>query len=387
MLDGGILLTPSRDAGLDELVERGLVRRTYCEKIRLWRYSPTRAAYDSNPYQGDAVDLARYRKAREKWERDGRRGPPPPLPPERHASENAALSEEQWDDIILDEEETLTDAHRGWAVHDEYAYAFTDGGPMGWTGYIDGPGEFLEGRGPEESYELGPYDDYAGARAAVRRKLTELTGTAPVLNPKGKKPMKAKSKSNPKAYQPGELVRETANFLRSTGRVSSSRIDGVVVGAGSIGPYVVWSDDDLPVQINAANIEKKKSSVPAGQALSAARLATGLPIGKFSADGYKIYVRGGKFATAGGWELASNFVSGDWEKSAARMHDDLNRDVVVLSPDDSYVVLSMRSWAQNPKARAKREHGRGGTRSRAAKNPTTTDTRARQLAARLARGG
>ena len=155
----------------------------------------------------------------------------------------------------------------------------------------------------------------------------------------------ARRKNPAKTYQPGELVRETANFLRSTGRVSTSRIDGVVVGAGSIGPYVVWSDDDIPVQINAANIEKKKTSMLPGQALSAARLATGLPIGKFSAEGYKIYVRNRER-----WELAAVVGTADWEKQAVRMHDELNRDVVVLSPDDSYVVLSMRTWQRNAAA-------------------------------------
>lgn len=35
---------------------------------------------DENPYLGDAVQLAQYRKARRHWEREGKRGPPP-LPP------------------------------------------------------------------------------------------------------------------------------------------------------------------------------------------------------------------------------------------------------------------------------------------------------------------
>lgn len=38
-----------------------------------------------NPYQGDAVELAKYRKARDRWEREGRRGPPP-LPPKRRSA-------------------------------------------------------------------------------------------------------------------------------------------------------------------------------------------------------------------------------------------------------------------------------------------------------------
>lgn len=38
-----------------------------------------------NPYMGDAVDLARYRKDRNAWERGGRRGPPP-VPPQRRAA-------------------------------------------------------------------------------------------------------------------------------------------------------------------------------------------------------------------------------------------------------------------------------------------------------------
>lgn len=33
-----------------------------------------------NPYQGDAVALAKYRKHRERWEREGRVGPPPVRP-------------------------------------------------------------------------------------------------------------------------------------------------------------------------------------------------------------------------------------------------------------------------------------------------------------------
>jgi hypothetical protein len=37
-----------------------------------------------NPYQGDAVELAKYRKARERWEREGRRGPPPMKPRSRN---------------------------------------------------------------------------------------------------------------------------------------------------------------------------------------------------------------------------------------------------------------------------------------------------------------
>lgn len=297
------------------------------EQLAHWKRLKARGMKQGSPKRGDAQVYSGHHNT---W-----------IPLEQWRSGNPALSEDQWDEIILDEETTVERAHEGWGTHGDYAYAFEDGGSLGWWGHIDGPGDYLKGRGPTERYELGPYDTYPEARNTVRRKLIELTGTTPMINPKAKAM---------KTYEPGELVRETANFLRSTGRVSTSRIDGVVVGAGNIGPYVVWSDDDVPVQINAANIEKKKSSMPPGQALSAARLATGLPIGKFSAEGYKIYVRNGKR-----WELASNIVSGDWEKQAARIHDELDRDVVVLSPDDSYVVLSMRSYTQvnPPRARGK----------------------------------
>jgi hypothetical protein len=42
-----------------------------------------------NPYQGDAVELAKYRKARERWEREGRRGPPPMKPRSRNPKRQA----------------------------------------------------------------------------------------------------------------------------------------------------------------------------------------------------------------------------------------------------------------------------------------------------------
>lgn len=42
-----------------------------------------------NPYQGDAVELAKYRKSREEWERKGKKGPPP-LQPEARGTRRAA---------------------------------------------------------------------------------------------------------------------------------------------------------------------------------------------------------------------------------------------------------------------------------------------------------
>jgi hypothetical protein len=49
-----------------------------------------------NPYQGDAVELAKYRKARERWEREGRRGPPPMKPRSRNPKQNPRG---RWSDV------------------------------------------------------------------------------------------------------------------------------------------------------------------------------------------------------------------------------------------------------------------------------------------------
>lgn len=46
--------------------------------------NPCGCSNPTNPYQGDAFELAQYRKKREEWERKGRRGPPPVPPSRRH---------------------------------------------------------------------------------------------------------------------------------------------------------------------------------------------------------------------------------------------------------------------------------------------------------------
>lgn len=79
-------------------VERDLKRRGYVTKQgrsgRLPSKAPTKSVWSAarkkgNPYQGDAVELAKYRKSREEWERKGKKGPPP-LQPEARGTRRAA---------------------------------------------------------------------------------------------------------------------------------------------------------------------------------------------------------------------------------------------------------------------------------------------------------
>lgn len=92
-------------------------------------------ASDTNPYQGDAVEIARYKKAKEKWERDGRRGPPPPPP--RSRSRNPGLNQRQVRTLAAIRDATPATRHRlgaagiKWARSAGFAYA-----PAGHPGEI-----------------------------------------------------------------------------------------------------------------------------------------------------------------------------------------------------------------------------------------------------------
>lgn len=191
-----------------------------------------------------------------------------------------------------------------------------------------------------------------------------------------------------KKFAPGDLVRETADFLRNTGRVSTRRIDGVVVGGNDEHDmvYVVWSDaknGEIPRRINAYNIEKKKTDKEPGFLLNQARIATGLPIGKFMADGHKVYVK-----TGNKWELFANYGTSSWKKDVDLVYDNQGKDVVVLSPDDSFVEMALdkeysRAYQEahpemfkrgNPKAK-KKASKKGSTVTTVQTTKTTTTRR------------
>ena len=155
-----------------------------------------------------------------------------------------------------------------------------------------------------------------------------------------------KSKKNPSKFEIGDLVKPTTKFMRSIGKVTTR--DGIVVGHGSIGPWVIWQDDDLPVQINAANIQKKRSKRSPKDLLGAARLGTDLPLGT-KRDGFWIYRRDGKTFK----HVADHSSYGQAESAADQLNDKTGKDVVVLDPE-GYVQLAMRGTKSNPKRKTRR---------------------------------
>ena len=158
----------------------------------------------------------------------------------------------------------------------------------------------------------------------------------------------AKSK---KTFSPGDLVRYTANFMRSTGQYASRRIDGVVVGSSpSMGTdyvYVSWNDHMFPTLVNAANLEKKSSSMSPEALINHVRaMNEGLPIRKIPAaedDKYRIYT-----PHRGRWDMFTWRDSyGEAEVTAVSLHDNDGFSVVVLAPHTGDVIFAMESDRQS----------------------------------------
>lgn len=89
-----------------------------------------------------------------------------------------------------------------------------------------------------------------------------------------------------KTFRVGDLVRYTTTFRRSIG-MATGKVDGVVVGHGSLGPFVLWHDEDWPMHINAFNLQSKKTTRSRDALVLAARGALGIPLGE--AGTFRVY--------------------------------------------------------------------------------------------------
>lgn len=309
-----------------------------------------------NPYQGDAVELAKYRKAREAWERSGRRGPPPVHPKRRTRGRTVKAinpripryrvsgNDNHWKDwnklpgytdhVVLakfqKKPEAMKFAKEWMAKHPpmQGVHAHSDG-----EAYVE---VYNDSRGMSEQSWRGVDGKWLDPDQYVEYVVARRDKNPP----------------RQKMFEPGDLVRYTAKFKKTIGRPASSRIDGVVVGVNdwSIGPWVLWNDRDaVPTSINAINIEKAKTSRSKRDLLLSAGGALGLPLGQPSGK-WKTYVWTGR------WSLQSTTDTRQAAfDSAEKAHygesRDQDRDTVVLDPE-GYVALAFDSYKRaNPQGR------------------------------------
>jgi hypothetical protein len=235
-----------------------------------------------------------------------------------------------------------------WSVRHMGFGEFVVEGPQGASVEVDR----MRGRQfPGQSGRSHKLYDTKGGTKQAKRLIRDMDSAGLTIGSSGKlaNPRKGKVARNPKPkFQVGDLVKYTTKFLRSTGQYKGVPIDGVVVGQGPLGPYVVWSDRDVPIHVNEANLQKKKSSRSRKDLISAARIATGLPLGD---KGYAYTVYEGSQTWPGKVRVRGRF---DQEheaiKEAVDSVDRRELDAVVLD-DEGVVVFSMTSAptrARNP---------------------------------------
>lgn len=154
------------------------------------------------------------------------------------------------------------------------------------------------------------------------------------------------AKPKTKTFETGDLVRYTTNFLRSTHQYASKRRDGIVVGQGAVGPFVLWNDREMPSQVNAFNLEKAKTKRTREDLIAAARGVTGLPIG-VERNKYRIWSRRDKNGRYGRWEEDSRYGTfKEAEDRADSIFQVRGTDTVILDPNG--LVVGTFDTYENP---------------------------------------